>query len=407
MGIFQKYTTITALIDVIIDQELISNWETLQTLCQHVNSIDDGPKQAAKALRKRFKDFDHPQNQMNAITVTQGLIDGCGSKFKAQMVTEKFIAALRDTLFSNATNIHVRLRLMERLHAWSVAFSRDPGLVAISKLYKNALKVPELAVYSPANPSTQAHPTTASSSSPEQRYIAILQDIELANNNAHMLVEAVSFADPEIEAVEENELIKEFHSKCITLHRGIQIYLNEMTNSATPNEKCLAALLSTNEELILALTAYNQMMERNRLSRAARISDTMNIALVQEHHIVDHLDGAGVGSGDATFSSSAQRGKNKNSNYNGASGDTLNIFEDDAYRIAESSDIAIAIKNGKRPAVSDEFELNTTSEQEQRLIQLVKDTSLLDSGINGSSSSSSSAAPATTVVAHPVVAPTV
>ncbi|KAF8950546.1 hypothetical protein BGZ46_004452 [Entomortierella lignicola] len=292
---------------------------------------------------------------MNAITVTQ-----------AQMVTEKFIAALRDTLFSNATNIHVRLRLMERLHAWSVAFSRDPGLVAISKLYKNALKVHELAA----------------------RYIAILQDIELANNNAHMLVEAVSFADPEIEAVEENELIKEFHSKCITLHRGIQIYLNEMTSSATPNEKCLAALLSTNEELILALTAYNQMMERNRLSRAARISDTMNIALVQEHHIVDHLDGAGIGSGDATFSSS-------------------NIFEDDAYRIAESSDIAIAIKNGKRPAVSDEFELNTTSEQEQRLIQLVKDTSLLDSGINGSSSSSSSAAPATTVVAHPVVASTV
>lgn len=35
----------------------------------------------------------------------------------------------------------------------------------------------------------------------------IMQDIELANSNAHMLVEAVSFADPELEAVEENALI--------------------------------------------------------------------------------------------------------------------------------------------------------------------------------------------------------
>ena len=34
------------------------------------------------------------------------------------------------------------------------------------------------------------------------------QDIELARNNAHMLIEAVSFADPELEAIEENELIK-------------------------------------------------------------------------------------------------------------------------------------------------------------------------------------------------------
>lgn len=34
------------------------------------------------------------------------------------------------------------------------------------------------------------------------------QDIELARNNAHMLTEAVSFADPDLEAIEENELIQ-------------------------------------------------------------------------------------------------------------------------------------------------------------------------------------------------------
>lgn len=40
------------------------------------------------------------------------------------------------------------------------------------------------------------------------------QDIELARNSARMLAEAVSFADPEMEAIEENELIKVQATDC-------------------------------------------------------------------------------------------------------------------------------------------------------------------------------------------------
>ncbi|KAF9347112.1 hypothetical protein BGX26_001383 [Mortierella sp. AD094] len=237
--------------------------------------------------------------------------------------------------------------------------------------------------------------------SPEQRTVQILQDIELANNNAHMLIEAVSFADPELEAVEENELIKEFHSKCRTLHHGIQIYLNEVTASASPNEKCLAGLLNSNEELIRALAAYNHMMERSNLNKAARVINTEHVAQAPEHHIVERPeDGAGVGSGYITVNSGDQRGKGRNT-----TGDqtTFDPFADNAYRV---SDITTAIKNGKRPAFAEESDRSITSEQEQRLIQLIKDQSLVDESRNGSSSSSS-AAPATAAVAHPVVASTV
>ena len=45
-----------------------------------------------------------------------------------------------------------------------------------------------------------------------QRLSQIMTDVELADNNAHMLHEAVSFANPELEAVEENELIKVWHN---------------------------------------------------------------------------------------------------------------------------------------------------------------------------------------------------
>jgi hypothetical protein len=46
------------------------------------------------------------------------------------------------------------------------------------------------------------------------------QDIELARNSARMLTEAVSFADPDMEAIEENELIK---VRDCTLHTATPI----------------------------------------------------------------------------------------------------------------------------------------------------------------------------------------
>ncbi|KAF9993933.1 putative actin patch assembly and actin polymerization protein [Entomortierella chlamydospora] len=388
MGLFAKNNTIDALIDIIVEQVVITNWETLQTLCQQVNSTDDGAKQASKALRRKFREGS-AQKQMNAITVTQGLIDRCGSKFKAQMVTAKFMEALRVALFSSDTNQYVRARLMERLFAWSQEFSQDPGMVAILQLYSRAKGDPELA----------------------SRTVQILQDIEVANNNAHMLIEAISFADPELEAVEENELIKEFHSKCQTLHGGIRIYLNEVTASVAPNEKCLAGLLNSNEELIRALAAYDHMMERNSLDKASRIINTEHVPPALEYQIVEYLDnGAGVGAGYITISSN---GKDKHTIGGQA---TFDPFADDAYYV---SDITTAIKNEygfatfmrdtgctKRPAFAEESDRIINSEQEQRMIQLTKERSLMDESRNGSSSSSS-AAPATTAVAHPVVASTV
>ncbi|KAF9396053.1 putative actin patch assembly and actin polymerization protein [Mortierella sp. AD011] len=388
MGLFAKNNIIDALIDIIVEQAVITNWETLQTLCQQVNSTDDGAKQASKALRRKFREGS-AQKQMNAITVTQGLIDRCGSKFKAQMVTAKFMEALRVVLFSSYTNQYVRARLMERLFAWSREFSQDPGMVAILQLYSHAKEDLELASLIPA----QSPPRSTLPS--EQRMVQILQDIEVANNNAHMLVEAISFADPELEAVEENELIKEFHSKCQTLHGGIQIYLNEVTASATPNEKCLAGLLNSNEELIRALAAYNHMMERSSLDKASRIINTEHVPPALEYQIVEYPDnGAGVGCGYITTSSS---GKDKHTIGSQA---TFDPFADDACCV---SDIATAIKNGKRPAIAEESDRIIDSEQEQRLIQLTKERSLMDESRNGSSSSSS-AAPATTAMAHPIVA---
>ncbi|KAF9114594.1 hypothetical protein BGX27_010350 [Mortierella sp. AM989] len=354
---------------------------------------------------------------MNAITVTQGLIDGCGSKFKgftstissaAQLATSKFIEDLRVILFLPVshndstqiddckvlcTNIHVKFRLMERLSAWSAEFRQDPGLVAIPQFYSRILSYPEIAPFIPTR-ALPSHPVL----NLEQRTMQILQDIELANNNAQMLVEAVSFADSETEVVEENVLIKEFHSKCLTLHRGIQMYLNEVTASTTPNEVCLEGLLNSNQELISALGTYNQMMEQSNLNKATRVAITEPELLVMDR------DGAGVGvgAGFTRANTHSQRVNSKNTCFSHETTIASDPFADDLYRVTDTSDIAIEIKNGKRPAHINEPGQDAISEEEQKLIQIIKDQSLADDTKNGSSSSSS-AAPMTTTVVLPIV----
>ncbi|CAO3570530.1 unnamed protein product [Mortierella alpina] len=310
--------------------------------------VNGGAKEAARALRKKLRAGDS-QQQMNSITVMQALIDGCGSKFKAELATIKFGLVIQQIMESKYTDPRVKGRLMERLSVWTTTFSSDPSLEIIPQLYHKLSMddvmrgIPTAGAMSP--PPRRGSPPFMRPVAPtaEQKNIQIRQDIELANNNAHMLVEAVSFADPETEAVEENALVSEFQSKCVTLQREVQMYLSEVTNEAMPDEKCLAALLSCNEELVLALGAYNRMMEQRALSRAMKAQQPSH-STRQEYPRDDAAaaDGAGVGSGYKVLYSENQGGAGKTSHEEAPVADP---FADDGLYVSRPADMP-SVKDG-------------------------------------------------------------
>ncbi|KAG0300165.1 putative actin patch assembly and actin polymerization protein [Dissophora globulifera] len=396
MGLFSKHSVIGSQIDAITGQASISNWEAVSTLCEAVNVKEDGAKEAAKALRKKLR-LGRPQQQMNAITLIQAMIDGCGSKFKeagcshvssvivpiiltAQLATAKFAEDIEAVVIADATDANVKIRLMERLDDWAAVFSTDPGLVAIPQLYHNLIK--SNTPRSP-NASRQSAPSPPRAPiTPEQQMRQMAQDIELARNNAHMLIEAVSFADPELEAIEENELIQEFHSKCLSLQRGIQQYLSEMTESANPNEQWLTSLLACNQELVQAFTAYNQMMERQHLSKVTKASELTDVVSNRsretspnsQHGPTNDLmsfqesDGLGVGTGNGYVHSNGN-GNGKSVSHNGshaASPIVADPFADEPYFVTGSADVAAAVKMGKRPDNQDKiFDASAYFRQQQ------------------------------------------
>lgn len=376
-SLFSNKTAITNQIEVITNQQTITNWDEVGRLCEAVNAREDGAKEAAKALRKKLR-WGKPQQQMNAITLIQSMVDGCGSKFKAQMATLKFAEDIEVVVVADTTDANVKIRLMERLDDWAAVFSTDPGLIIIPQLYHMLVKrnTPR------SNGARQSPPSPPRAPmSQEQRMRQMAQDIELARNSARMLTEAVSFADPEMEAIEENELIKEFHSKCLTLQRGIQQYLSEITESATPNEQWLTALLAANQELVQAFTSYNQMMERHHLDQVTRASEMTDVVpnrngdtLTSDpfnttHDLIsfDNNEGAGVGLGRAhSNGGSTGNGKGVSAEHKGSADEPANPFADEGYYVAGPADVAAAVKMGKRADNQDKiFDASAYLRQQQ------------------------------------------
>ncbi|KAG0345436.1 putative actin patch assembly and actin polymerization protein [Podila humilis] len=421
MGLFSKQTAISSQVDTLTGLPAINQWDAVVSLCEAVNAKDDGAKEAGKALRKKLR-LGRPQQQMNALTLIQAMVDGCGSKFKAQLATAKFVEDIEAVIISDATDANVKIRLMERLADWADKFMGDPGLAIVPQLYFNLVKnntprqVRQPKCTAPHSRG-EAHSPPRAPITEEQRMRQMAQDIEVSRNNAHMLIEAVSFADPELEAIEENELIQEFHSKCQTLQRGIQQYLSEMTESANPNEQWLTSLLACNQELVQAFTAYNQMMERQQLSKVTKASQLNNAptsppansAPGPEDLISFGGDGAGVGMG--VVAGSPPRNGNIFSDTNGHSNGNLNgkqssngaaptsntsngkdvtsvtsntnaqpsndPFADEPYYVAGAADVAAAVKMGKRPDNQDKiFDASAYFKQqqlEQEQLQRLKD----------------------------------
>ncbi|KAF9548050.1 putative actin patch assembly and actin polymerization protein [Mortierella hygrophila] len=284
MRIFPKETNITPQIEVLCDQPMFSSWSSLRLLCASVNSVDDGAKEASKALRKALRG-DVPRRQMNAIIIIQGLVDGSHSRFLAQLATTKFAIDINYVASSKTANPQVKLCLMERLASWAHACSSDPSLILIPNLYNGLVYEQVVPFYYPnapsqypaivsplTSPTSSAPPSRAGSFNAVLTTNEILSHVEMAKNNSQMLTETVSFTDPDAATEDELSLIKEFFKKCMGLQRDTQTYLSDITSRPAFDEISLGQLLYANEDLVNAIKCHNDFTEKIHLKRALQRS---------------------------------------------------------------------------------------------------------------------------------------
>ncbi|KAK3833489.1 MAG: hypothetical protein JOS17DRAFT_740673 [Linnemannia elongata] len=306
MRFFPKETNITPEIEVLCAQPTFSTWSSLRLLCASVNSIDDGAKEAAKALRKVLRG-DVPRHQMNAIIIIQGLVDGSRSRFLAQLATTKFAIDINYVACSKTINAQVKLCLMERLASWARACSSDPSLILIPNLYNRLVYEQVVPFYDPntpgeypairpmvlsgpnvvlsplGSPTFSAPPSRAGSFNVPPVALTtneIIRHVEMVKNSSQMLTETVSFTDPDTATKDDLSLMKEFFKACMELQRDTQMYLSEITSKPAFDEISLGQLLYANEDLVNSINCYNDFMEKFHLKHALQRSTSTIAATI-------------------------------------------------------------------------------------------------------------------------------
>jgi hypothetical protein len=173
---------------------------------------------------------------------------------------------------------------MEYLAVWASAeeFSKDESLKPIRSLYTTLRdgKSSRFSVStSSRRDSRRAVVTPVIKVDKNQQ---VIDDIELAKNNAHMLSQAVAFANPDNEDVSTNPLIHEFNGQCREMHKVIMGYLS----SDTTDPRQISTLIEVNQELLNAFKGYDDLTEQRNVADATRVSEKINYRGTDEDAIL-------------------------------------------------------------------------------------------------------------------------
>ncbi|RLL97359.1 hypothetical protein CFD26_103151 [Aspergillus turcosus] len=235
----------------------------LPAIVESAESSPNAAREAAQRLRKYLSDpaSTPAQIQYNAIMLLRILIDNPGHTF-TRNIDAKFVATIKD-LLREGCDLNVQHFLRETLGAIESQRQWDEDLAPLMQMWKKeknkmgrqnsgstwrSSRSQQQQQQQPY-PYMQNYARPASSLPPPDELAARVTE---AKTSAKLLLQFVQSTPPT--EFNENELIKEFCTRCQTASRAIQNYIHS-TNPA-PDENTLQTLIETNDELSVALSKY-------------------------------------------------------------------------------------------------------------------------------------------------------
>ncbi|KAG0147402.1 hypothetical protein CROQUDRAFT_42959 [Cronartium quercuum f. sp. fusiforme G11] len=291
--------------------EHTEDWVHILEFCDRLSTSEVGCKEAVHALRKELK-HGSPSVQVRAIRLTVILVLNSSDRLRLQIASKKFLDTVEEVFHKAAKdpqhNQQVVCDMISK--AFSVLgyeFQRDRDLQVFTQLY-NKIKPPDGPMggapldeddltFTPGSARSvrvPAPPIAVQTPLPEP-VRDLRAEAEVARANARLLIEALAYTNPA--EMDSNELIQEFHSKCLQNQNQLlddipwataqaeQARLHASSTPTLPNtnpfaplvngavrdvckeEELLATLLAAHSDLIDAFRQYDEM---DRLARSER-----------------------------------------------------------------------------------------------------------------------------------------
>ncbi|XP_048762408.1 TOM1-like protein 2 isoform X2 [Ostrea edulis] len=116
------------------------NWAVLMEVCDIINETDEGPKDAARAIRKRLSQNMGKNHTavMYTLTCLETCVKNCGRRFHIQLASKDFMSDLIKVIGPKYDPPQaVQEKVLSLVQTWADAFRGTPELKEIDKVYQD------------------------------------------------------------------------------------------------------------------------------------------------------------------------------------------------------------------------------------------------------------------------------
>ncbi|XP_036004297.1 target of Myb protein 1 isoform X2 [Fundulus heteroclitus] len=271
------------------------DWELNMEICDAVNSSEEGPRDAVRAIRKRIVANKNFKEIMLALTVLETCVKNCGYRFHILVTTRDFIEGVlvRAIIPRNNPPQALHDRVLAIIQAWADAFRSSPDLTGVVSVYEDLRRkglefpVAQLDGYLPGQapkktlpgngPTVTTLPAVRLSSKPPliPAHVSELKlalegtgaftpsqvkmlktELGVVRCNLSTMSEMMSQLDPVTVKLADMELL-ELYTVCKEMQDRIVKVIPRLSE-----EKLIEELLATNDEMNTAFTRYHRFERR-------------------------------------------------------------------------------------------------------------------------------------------------
>ncbi|KAM9745996.1 target of Myb1 membrane trafficking protein isoform 4-T4 [Menidia menidia] len=227
------------------------DWELNMEICDAINSSEEGPKDAVRAIKKRIVGNKNFKEVMLALTVLETCVKNCGYRFHVMVTTRDFIEGVlvRSIIPRNNPPAVVHDRVLGIIQAWADAFRSSPDLTGVVSVYEDLRRkglefpVTELEGYMSAQGPKKVQ--------------KLKTELGVVRSNLTTMSDMMSQLDPVTVKQADMELLEQLYTVCKDMQDRIVKIIPRLSE-----EQLIEELLAANDEMNTAFTRYHRFERR-------------------------------------------------------------------------------------------------------------------------------------------------